>query len=183
MQFDLIRQIVQLNNCNCGVAAHDRRLRSTTGSRRSVSASPAKRRLAVSSPVARAGSAGTHDHPAPSDDRSKRPSGSPARYQQLSLKAEKQVERLYVNDVERREQWRAQALADQEAAEAKQVRATSRRRPVKGDEIDKRWLDIQGAQRRKAEWVAAEKLKEEEMEEKELEQHWVMSKGSAAGGK
>jgi hypothetical protein len=88
-----------------------------------------------------------------------------------------------VNDVERREQWRAQALADQEAAEDKQVRATSRRKPVKGDEIDKRWHDIKGAQRRKAEWVAAQKLKEEEMEEKELQQHWVMSKGSAAGGK
>ena len=93
------------------------------------------------------------------------------------------MERLYVNDIERREQWRAQALADQEAAEVKQVRATSRRRPVKDEEIQKRWHDIQGAQRRKAEWVAAQKLKEEELEEKELEQHWVMSKGSAAGGK
>ena len=93
------------------------------------------------------------------------------------------MERLYVNDIERREQWRAQAVAEQEAAEAKQVRATSRRRPVKNDEVEKRWHDIQGAQRRKAEWVAAQKLKEEETQEKELEQHWVMSKGSAAGGK
>lgn len=54
---------------------------------------------------------------------------------------------------------------------------------MKDEEVEKRWHDIQGAQRRKAEWIAAQKLKEEEMEEKELERHWVMSKGSAAGGK
>lgn len=176
------RQTGQLSTCV--VAAHDRRHTArenrSTGGRRSVSASPVKARPAASSPATRAGSAGPHGQRTCSGERPKRPSGSPAR---LSSKAEKQVERLYTNDVERREQWRAQALAEKEAVESKQVRSTSRRRPVKDDEVEKRWHDIQGAQRRKAEWIAAQKLKEEEMEEKELEQRWVMSKGSAAGGK
>lgn len=171
----------------CVLAAHDRRHAArenrSTGGRRSVSASPVKARPAASSPATRAGSAGPHGQRTCSGERPKRPSGSPARHPRLSSKAEKQVERLYTNDVERREQWRAQALAEKEAVESKQVRATSRRRPVKDDEVEKRWHDIQGAQRRKAEWIAAQKLKEEEMEEKELEQRWVMSKGSAVGGK
>lgn len=161
------------------MTAHDRR----HAARRSVSASPVKTRPAASSPVNRAGSVGPHGQRTCSGEWPKRPSGSPARHPRLSTKAEKQVERLYTNDVERREQWRAQAVAEKEAAESKQVRATSRRRPVKDEEVEKRWHDIQGAQRRKAEWIAAQKLKEEEMEEKELERHWVMSKGSAAGGK
>ena len=188
MKFALITDVI-------GGTAHDRRRHTAAaanGSRRSVSASPAKRRPVPSSPATvRAGSAGSHGgggRRSGSTERQqhKRPSSSPsrtARHPQLSSKAEEQVERLYINDVERREQWRAQRLAEQEAEESKQVRSTSRRRPVQGDEVKKRWDDIQGAQRRKAEWVAAQKAKEEEMEEKELEQQWVMSKGSATGGK
>ena len=109
-------------------------------------------------------------------------SSTAPRTPRLTAKAEEQVERLYTNDVERRALWREQRAAEQAEAELGHLRPSSRR--VDENAVKKRWNDIQQTQRRKAEWVAAEKAMREEQEAAALEdEHWKMSRQSKVGGR
>lgn len=164
-----------------GPLANTRRnSRRTAASASPARANPPRRATASPPPPSRARST--------SAGRARRHEASPVRSStaprtpRLTAKAEEQVERLYTNDVERRALWREQRAAEQAEAELGHLRPSSRR--VDENAVKKRWNDIQQTQRRKAEWVAAEKAMREEQEAAALEdEHWKMSRQSKVGGR